>query len=92
MSEWGGDVESTEPLLSVGQQGRVLKQNEAMRNGLIQSVCQIKVAIDQGDMVYAAQCWQELTEDEQTAIYIAPKFGGIFTTEERSVIKGGFHD
>jgi hypothetical protein len=92
MSEWGDEVESTEPLLNLGQQGRVLKHNEALREGLIYSVADIKSGIKEGDMVYAAQCWQELTEDEQTAIYIAPKFGGIFTTNERKIIKEGFKD
>ena len=51
----------------------------------------IKLGIINNRLDAASECWDELTEPEQTALWVAPKFGGIFTTEERNIIKGGFN-
>ena len=93
MSDWmDGEVEDVPDVsLTNGQMFAVLRMTEAMRDlTMLSSVFQIKNGIAQGDMLLANESWSELTETEQTALWVAPKFGGIFTTEERSIIKGGF--
>lgn len=53
-----------------------------------ESVRGIKAAIATGDDLYGAQLWQELTHEEQIALWVAPTKGGIFTTHERKRIRG----
>ncbi len=78
--------------LTNGQIFALLRMTETLRDGedVIGTVVAIKDSISQNDIGYADQLWSELSEDEQTALWVAPKFGGIFTTEERKIIKGGF--
>ena len=92
MADWMDDeVDIQEQKLSNGQIFALLRMTEAMRDlTMTASVFQIKSGISQGDMLLAAESWDELSEAEQTALWVAPKFGGIFTTEERKIIKGGF--
>lgn len=52
------------------------------------SVAEIKRAIAEGDTEYARECFNELSEEDQQAIWVAPTKGGIFTVEERKAIKG----
>jgi len=56
----------------------------------IEGVEQLKQEYSVGFMEEAKEAWQELTEDEQTSLWVAPKFGGIFTTKEREIIQNGF--
>lgn len=56
------------------------------------SVVLIKQSIKDEDFDTAREAWTELTESEQTGIYIAPSKGGVFTTREREVIKNGFNN
>lgn len=40
------------------------------------------------DALYTvAQAWFELSQDDQMALYLAPSKGGIFTTQQRDIIK-----
>lgn len=52
-----------------------------------ESVLGIKAAIAADDDLYGAQLWQELTHEEQIALWVAPTKGGIFTTHERKRIR-----
>lgn len=52
-----------------------------------ESVRGIKQAIRDEDETYGAQLWNELTHEEQIALWVAPTKGGIFTTRERQVIR-----
>lgn len=47
----------------------------------------IKEGIRENDLKRASTAWQELTEEQKLALWKAPKNGGIFTTEERNVMK-----
>lgn len=79
----------TTELLNKAQTHRLLSMVEALRNDpvLLKQVCELKEAITNEDLEYAAECWNGLEEWEQTAIWVAPKYGGIFTTEERRVVR-----
>ncbi len=64
----------------------LLQHNEAVRDNL-PSIVAIKGALDLGDYGTAKEAWNELTEDEQRALWVAPSKGGIFTTNEREQMK-----
>ena len=72
-----------------GQIFRLMRHNEAVRE-LFKSIACIKEGIENERYDEAREAWGELTGAEQEAVYIAPKYGGIFTTEERRIIKNGF--
>jgi len=64
------------------------KQAKAIRDNW-GSIVAIKEAIAEGNIDYAKECYAELSEEEQTSIWVAPSKGGIFTTDERKSIKEG---
>ena len=51
------------------------------------SISAIKNALRDDDLETAAEEWRELSQEQQGAIWIAPSRGGIFTTQERNIIK-----
>jgi hypothetical protein len=88
MSEWGGDVVNESHKLSDAQVNRLLKMTEVLRVwSSIETVAQIKYAIAKNDDEQALALWSDFTEDEQVALWIAPTYGGIFTTEERKRLR-----
>lgn len=44
---------------------------------------------DDPDMYSVAEAWNEIPQDDQLALWLAPTKGGVFTTAERSAIKSG---
>lgn len=92
--DWSGEVEAPkedESKLNSKQVDKLFRHNEALRDNLDSVVC-IKDCIAQGDMTEAQEAWAELSEDEQTALWVAPSFGGIFSTQERKIILNGFKE
>lgn len=53
----------------------------------LQSILVIKDGIASGDLSSAAEAWNELIEDDQRALWISTRDGGIFQTSEREVMK-----
>lgn len=51
------------------------------------SVACIKQAIKDDAWDELAEAWEELTNDEKKALWVAPSKGGIFTTAERKALK-----
>ena len=49
----------------------------------------IKNYLRMGEIELAKEAFNELSEDQQNAIWVAPSKGGLFTTEERKLIKEG---
>jgi hypothetical protein len=94
MADWmDQEIEIKEQTLTNGQVFALMRMTEALRDPIVfQSIFEMKHSFASGDYEYAGHVWSELTEDEQTALWVAPKYGGIFTTEERKIIKGGFKD
>lgn len=99
MADWmDGEVDIPEQTLTNAQVFALLRMTEMIRRPEIaRTIGSIKDGLDchlrtgkDSFLEFPAECWSELAEDEQTALWVAPKFGGIFTTEERKIIKGGF--
>lgn len=60
-------------------------------NGLVRdnldTISLMKESLQNEDFQTAAGCWVDLGDETQKALWIAPSNGGIFTTEERELIK-----
>jgi hypothetical protein len=66
---------------------RLLVHNAALRDPItMETVAEIKRAFRDDDIPHMEILWRELTEKEQRALWIAPSYGGIFTTKEREVL------
>ena len=101
MADWmDGEVDIPDQTLSNAQVFALLRMTETLRRPEIAyAVGVMKFNLDcyigpagSGNLSESKECWEELSEDEQTALWVAPSFGGIFTTEERKVIKSGFKE
>jgi len=68
------------------QIARIIAHNDILRESLASVLC-IKEGLLNGDFGTAKEAWNELTEDEQRALWLATTKGGIFTTEERKLMK-----
>jgi len=64
----------------------LIEYNAAIREHA-DSIFAIKNALSTGDLETASEEWRELSQDQQRAIWKAPSQGGIFTTEERHIMK-----
>jgi hypothetical protein len=94
MADWmDGEVDMPEATLTGGQIFALLRMTALLDDPIIlHAVYVIKGSIAASEFDAAKESWVELSEEEQTALWVAPKFGGIFSTEERKAIKGGFKD
>ena len=70
---------------------RLLVHQEILRDNISSVYC-IKESLANKDWDSADEAWQELTEDEQRGLWVAPSKGGIFTTEERKLLKNEGRD
>lgn len=68
---------------------RLNAHNAAVARNM-ESVQAIKQYIAAEDIGEAAKCWYELSEEDQGALWRAPTKGGVFTTDEREVMKNQF--
>jgi hypothetical protein len=61
---------------------------ECLRNPVnTMQVAEIKSALAEDLVDDALSLWSEFREHEQVALWIAPTYGGIFTTEERKRLR-----
>jgi len=65
---------------------RLLKHNELVRSHL-PSILAIKEGIALKEYSGACEAWSELSEDEQRTLWVATTKGGIFSVEERKIMK-----
>jgi hypothetical protein len=66
---------------------RVMQQNDFLRDAnFLAAVADIKQCLNSDDLETAAGYWNAMTEDQKSAIWLAPTKGGIFTSEERKKI------
>jgi len=65
--------------------GQALHDAALARN--LDSVTAIKAAIADGELGYAYESWQEISDEDKHALWRAPSRGGCFTTAERAVFK-----
>ena len=81
------DDDAEAAVLRGSQQPAVKDEYAELVDQLADSVEAIKTGIQIGDLVMAKEAWDELTEEEKIGIWKAPSKGGVFTTEERSIMK-----
>lgn len=88
MSEWDGEVAPSEHKLNDKQVCRLLAMTKALRETayLNDYVHQIKGLLADGNVEDARGLWSDLDESEQIALWVAPTFGGVFTTAEREAL------
>ena len=72
--------------LNDSQQRRLLRHMAAVREHWA-SVNWIKEGLRDNDLPKAAEAWLELPRDVQIALWVAPRFGGIWTTRERETMR-----
>jgi len=65
---------------------RLMTHNDCLRENM-GTVHVVKDAIFSGDLSTAKEAWAELEESEQRSLWVAVTKGGIFTTEERKIMK-----
>jgi len=65
---------------------RLLKHNDMVRAHL-PTILAIKEGIALNELSGACEAWSELEESEQRALWVATTKGGIFSTEERKIMK-----
>ena len=65
---------------------RVIAHNDVLRDNL-PTVLAVKEYIISGELSSAKEAWHELSQSEQGALWLATTKGGIFSTEERRVMK-----
>ena len=65
---------------------RKLAHDAALARNL-DSVNAIKQAIDEGEISYAYEAWQEVSDEDKKALWLATTKGGCFTTAQRAVFK-----
>lgn len=63
-----------------------IKHNEKVKEHLSSIEC-IKATLKQQETSGAAEAWLEIPQEDQKVLWLAPTKGGIFTTEEREMIK-----
>ena len=68
---------------------RLLAHSAAVR-GNWASVVYMKEALLREDGLMFREAWDELDKETQIALWVAPKSGGVWTTEERTQMRGYF--
>ena len=86
MSSWDGPIVNESYNLNDAQIVKLLAMTECLREGfgVLETVLCIKQSEDEWD---ARGLWESLEEADQTALWIAPRYGGIFTTDERKALR-----
>lgn len=59
------------------------------RNYIAVQIIKEKLAEDPQDLYTVAECWHEISQQDQIDLWLAPTKGGVFTTAERKVIHEG---
>ena len=85
---WDGEIENDSYKLTDSQIVRLFEMAKLLQDcANIQQVAEIK-AVMNGDPTFARELWSEFSDEEQEALWVAPSYGGVFTTNERKILKG----
>jgi len=88
--DWADGEIAEAPKINSRQVDRLLRMTRVLHDPVnLEQAAAIKRSCAEGDAPSVVALWSEFSEAEQEALYIAPRFGGIFTTAERKVIKTG---
>jgi hypothetical protein len=60
--------------------------DDAVKRNLM-SISAIKTAIEEQNWETVAECYAEMSNEDKTALWIAPSKGGVWTTAERTALK-----
>lgn len=101
--KWVSEIEDLEEILNVSNSCKAFNKNsvedltidEANKiidrlretRGLMEHVTTVKQAIAKKDWITAHDTLHSLTDKEKQLLWVAPSKGGVFTTEERRIIK-----
>lgn len=66
---------------------RLLAHSQAVRDNW-HSVVYMKEALAEEDSLKFREAWDELSREDQVALWVAPSRGGIWTTAERTQMRG----
>lgn len=86
-SDQDDDAQASGSSLDANQMYAKFAQYTQAFYDLHDSIKAIKEGIAARNYEKAAEAWMELTNEQKQSIWLAPTKGGVFTTEERSVIK-----
>ena len=90
--DWSGDVQAPASFrLKDREIERLFCMCCLLRDNIqiVEQVLEIKRAILSDDKTYARDLWGEMDDDEMIALNVAPTKGGIFTVNERKVLRNG---
>jgi hypothetical protein len=88
MSSWDGNIVNESHKLNNAQVVRLLAMTELLRDtSTVETVYLIKTMISADEDFDAQALWSDFTENEQKTLWVAPMYGGIFTTEERKRLR-----
>jgi hypothetical protein len=89
MDDWSGEVSEESHHLTTRQVIRLLRLTELLRRDewILETIAAMKRSIAEECYQDALVYWADFTEAEQMTLWMAPKFGGIWTTEERKALR-----
>jgi hypothetical protein len=87
--DWSGEVAVEKPLLNESQFSRLLAQAALLREEpwIFNTFSVMKDGMAEDDPGAVMEAWCELNEEQQGIIWLAPTYGGLWTTEERKYIQ-----
>lgn len=87
MNWYEKEVKFEDHKLSHSQVNRLLEMTALLCDDLqvMQTVVEMKQLIRNDDPAWE-DFWSDLSEEEQNTLWVAPTYGGIFTTKERKII------
>lgn len=89
----GTEIRSADEMIEALAQQKQIKVDEDLLNYMsevrkhIHTIAAVKQYIYDGNLESAAECWFELENNEQIALWKAQSKGGVFTTDEQKTIK-----
>lgn len=63
------------------------KKNEGLKDDFFEEIKLIKDGIANDDLAAAGEAWFTLSNEMKEKLWVAPSKGGVFTTQEREIIK-----
>ncbi len=86
--DWSGEVTNVSYKLTNSQVVRLLGMIEVLRIAEnLEQISEIKLSLSTDHIDDARGMWSDFTDAERKALWVAPLYGGIFTTEERKQLK-----
>jgi hypothetical protein len=87
VSDWNGEIENATQ--NDRREVRLIAMCNYLRENpdILMMVALIKEALSKSLDWDAMGLWEQLSDQERITLWIAPKYGGLFTTDERKRLK-----